>query len=313
MNKKLKPVIQIAGMKNWNWLQSEVLPNMVKALESMEITTHCEVCVGGLGLQPTRLLKHHENVVWIINDKDSEKENLYKVIRDNPFELEITCHDISTIIQSMIIDNTIYKDDRYLNVQEIILQQIQHGLQTKNVTQEVINASIMILQNCHSSRETTYTVEHKCKTFLKKAENICPISALFRSCKLVSVTGEDLLAVIKKYMRKKNIVLWIDPPYYLSDGGYPEKQPGWEYHNQIYELLIKVKCKFVLFLRIKASRTGKVDIDNEAIDDSLMNFYDNRYKGKNLYYKDMPVKQKYGFTTERVITNFAFDGCYDYK
>lgn len=313
MLKKIKTVIQIAGMKNWNWLQSEVLPNMVKALEAMEITTHCEVCVGGLGLQPIRPLKHPENVVWIINDKDSKKENLYTVIKDNPFELETACHEISTIIQSMIIDNTIHEDDKYINVQEIILQQIQHELQTKNVTQEVIDASIMILQNCRSSRGTTYTVEHQCEAFLKKAENICPISALFRSCKLVSITGEDLLAVIKKYMRKKNVVLWIDPPYYLSDGGYPEKQPSWKYHNQIYELLIKAKCKFVLFLRIKASRTGSVDIDNKAIDDSLINFYDNRYKGKNLYYKDMPVKQKYGFTEERVITNFAFDGCCDYK
>ena len=42
MLKKIKTVIQIAGMKNRNWLQSEVLPNMVKALEAMEITTHCE-------------------------------------------------------------------------------------------------------------------------------------------------------------------------------------------------------------------------------------------------------------------------------
>ncbi|MDE6677989.1 MAG: hypothetical protein K2K02_03010, partial [Ruminococcus sp.] len=102
MNKKLKPVIQIAGMKNGNWLQLEVLPNMVKALEAMGITTHCEVCVGGLGLQPTRLLKNPENVVWIINDKDSEKENLYKVIRDEPYKLESACDDILTIIQSMI-------------------------------------------------------------------------------------------------------------------------------------------------------------------------------------------------------------------
>lgn len=313
MNKKLKPVIQIAGMKNWNWLQSEVLPNMVNALEDMRINTHCEVCVGGLGLQPTRLLKHPENVVWIINDKDSEKENLYTVIRDNPFELETACYEISTIIQSMIDNNMVHKNDIYLDVKKSILQQIISNLQAKNYHKEVIAASVMIPKNCHSSRGTTYTVEHQRKAFLKKAENICPISALFRSCKLVSITGKDLLAVIKKYMRKKNVVLWIDPPYYLSDGGYPENQPGWKYHNQIYELLIKVKCKFVLFLRIKASRTGKVDIDNEAIDDSLMNFYDNRYKGKNLYYKDMPVKQKYGFTEERVITNFAFDGCCNYK
>lgn len=39
MNKKLKTVIQIAGMKNRNWLQSKVLPNIVKALEAMNINT----------------------------------------------------------------------------------------------------------------------------------------------------------------------------------------------------------------------------------------------------------------------------------
>lgn len=32
---KINPVIQIAEMKNKNWLQSKVLPNMVKALEAM--------------------------------------------------------------------------------------------------------------------------------------------------------------------------------------------------------------------------------------------------------------------------------------
>ncbi|MCM1315401.1 MAG: hypothetical protein NC040_07415, partial [Muribaculaceae bacterium] len=100
---------------------------------------------------------------------------------------------------------------------------------------------------------------------------------------------------------------------YLSDGGYSENQPNWEYHNQIYKLLIKAKCKFILFLRTNTSRTADTDIDNKAIDDSLRNFYDNRYKGKNLYYQDMSVNQKCGYTIERVITNFAFDDCCDYK
>lgn len=313
MNKKLKTVIQIAGMKNRNWLQSKVLPNIVKALESKKITTHCEVCGGGLGLQPTRLLKHPENMVWIINDIDSEKENLYKVIRDYPINLEYACDDILTIVQSMTASNMIHANDIYLDVQKSIFQQITTVLQTKGYTQEVMNAAVTILKNCHSSRGTTYTVEHQCKAFHEKTENICPMSYLFKKCKSVVITNEDLLVMIKKYMRKKNVVLWVDPPYYLSDGGYSENQPGWEYHNQIYELLIKAKCKFVLFLRINASRAADVDIDNKAIDDSLRSFYDNRYKGNNLYYQDMPVKQKCGCTIERVITNFPFDGCCDYK
>lgn len=310
---KIYPVIQIAGMKNWNWLQSKVLPNMVKALEAMNITTHCEVCVGGLGLQPVRLLEHLKNVVWVINDKDFKKVNLYKVIRDYPLKLEYACDDILTIVQSMIASDMVHENNRYLDVQEIILQQIKSELQTKGFTKEVIDATVTILQNCHSERATTYTVEDQRDAFRKKAANICPMSYLFQKCKSVIITSEDLLDVIKKNMRKKKVVLWIDPPYYLSDGGYPENQPGWNYHHQIYEHLIKVKCKFVLFLRMNASRTANVDIDNKAIDDSLESFYDNRYKGKNFYYRDMPVNQKCGNTIERVITNFAFDGCFEYK
>lgn len=313
MRPKLKPVIQIAGMKNGKWLQSEVLPNMVKALEAMNITTHCEGCVGGLGLQPVRLLEHLKNVVWIINDKDSEKVNLYKIIRDYPFKLECACDDILTTIQSLTESNMIHENDRYLDVQKCILQEITSELQVKEYPVEIVNAAVTMLQNCHSERATTYTVKHQCKAFRKKTVNICPMSDLFRSCKSVVVTSEDLLDVIKKYMRKKNVVLWIDPPYYLSDGRYPEKQPGWCYHNRIYELLIKAKCRFVLFLRINTSRTAAVDIDNEAIDDSLKSFYDNHYKGKNFYYRDMPVRQKCGYTIERVITNYAFDGCFEYK
>lgn len=311
MPESLKTVIQISEMKNKNWLQSNVLPDIVKALENLEITTHCEVCVGGLGLQPTRLLKNPKKVIWIINDKDSEKENLYKIIRDHPLKLESACYEILTNIQSMIENNTIHKNDRYLDFQKSILQQITNELQAKQYSKEIIYASLMILQNCHSARGTTYTIEHQCNAFLEKINNICPISYNFRRCKLVVITCEDLLDVIKKYMRKKNVVLWIDPPYYLSNGGYPENQSGWNYHNQIYELLIKAKCKFVLFLRINASRTD-VDINNKAIDVSLKNFYDNHYKGKNLYYKDMPVRQKYGNTIERVITNFEFNGCVKY-
>lgn len=313
MRTKFKPVIQIAGMKNWNWLQSEVLPNMVKALEAMNITTHCEGCVGGLGLQPIRLLEHPKNVVWVINDKDFEKVNLYKVIRDYPLKLEYACDDILTIVQSMIVSDMVHANNRYLDVQEIILQQIKSELQTKGFTKEVIDASVTILQNCHSKRATTYTAEEQCDVFRRKAANICPMSYLFQKCKSVVITSEDLLDVIKKYIWKKNVVLWIDPPYYLSDGGYPENQPGWNYHHQIYELLIKVKCKFVLFLRINASRTGNVDIDNKAIDGSLRSFYDNHYKGKNFYYQDMSVKQRSGYVTERAITNFAFEGCLKYK
>lgn len=289
---KINPVIQIAGMKNKKWLQSKVLPNMVKALEAMNITTHCEVCVGGGGLRPTRLLKHLKNVVWIINDIDSEKENLYKVIRDYPLKLECACGDILTIIHSLIEYSIVYENDRYLNVQESILQEITSKLQTKEYPRELVDAAVTILQNCHSERATTYTVEHQCDAFCKKTANICPMSHLFQKCKSVVITREDLLDVIKKYMRKKNVVLWIDPPYYLSDGGYPENQPGWCYHHKIYEHLIKAKCKFVLFLRIKASRASGVDVDNEAIDDSLVSFYDNHYKSKNFYYMDMPVNQK---------------------
>lgn len=311
MYKNLKTVIQISGMKNWKWLQSDVLPDMVKALENMGIIVHCEVCVGGLGLQPTRLLKNPETVLWIINDKDCEKENLYKTIRDYPLKLESACYDILATIQSMIDNNVIHKDDRYLDIQQNILQQITIDLQAKPYSKEIIDASVMILQNCHSARGTTYTIEEQCKAFFEKANNICPISDSFHKCKSVVITGEDLLVVIKKYMRKKNVVLWIDPPYYLSNGKYSENLPEWDYHNQIYNLLIKAKCKFVLFLRINASRTTK-DINNKAIDVSLKSFYDNRYQGKNFYYMDMPVKQSYGYTIERVITNFEFNGCIKY-
>lgn len=66
------------------------------------------------------MLEHPKNVVWVINNKDFEKVNLYKVIRDYPFDLEDACDDILTIVQSMIVSDMVHANNRYLDVQEII-------------------------------------------------------------------------------------------------------------------------------------------------------------------------------------------------
>ena len=310
LNSRAK-LIHILGMKNENCFQKDILPNIVKALETNGINTYIETCIGGFGLKPTLLLNNPGAITYILNDSDKDKINLYTMIAQKQTELQNACRAILSFRNNQNW-NSIKNKRLNANYKKKIKTAVEQLLTQSNYDKNIISATIMMFDMFCSQRNEMPTIEKYFDKFEKHIENIKGFNELIGKCRKVYTSDSDLLSVIKKYKGKSNAVLFIDPPYYLTNGGYKENQPGHSFHLEISKLLENAKCKFVLFLRIKASRAGSKDNNNQAIDDALISFYDNHYKGKELHYIDIPVKQNGGTTIERIITNFEFNGSLPY-
>ena len=154
------------------------------------------------------------------------------------------------------------------------------------------------------------------KSFKKLISNIRPMHNLMASAKEVNITNLDCLKIIKKYMKDEEACLFIDPPYIWSDGKYKYNAASESnYHKKIYAVLSKCKCKFVLFLRMTSSHQFKWQNQSDNLiqkDRCIRAFYDNRYKNKGYYKKEIPFDSSTDPTIECVITNFMFEGAEEY-
>ena len=121
---KALTIIRILGMKNR--IDTTLLQAIVSKAEEEGAIMHIETCIGGAGLQPTRMLSQPEKAKWIINDKESRKSDLYTVLYQYPFTLIATCKKIKSDIYPYFIDkaNNTYKKEKD-NIHTKILTKIQ--------------------------------------------------------------------------------------------------------------------------------------------------------------------------------------------
>ncbi|MBD5143615.1 MAG: hypothetical protein HDT22_08435 [Ruminococcus sp.] len=301
---KALTIIRILGMKNR--IDTTLLQAIVSKAEEEGAIMHIETCIGGAGLQPTRMLSQPEKAKWIINDKESRKSDLYTVLYQYPFTLIATCKKIKSDIYPYFIDkaNNTYKKEKD-NIHTTILTQIQRidHISSKTESDKIIQAAITMLDYAGVNKKIE-------KQFTAFEENLSNIKFLYSRLKAseVTITNEDLFDIIKEYKNKKNVILYIDPPYYLTDGGYPENCEDRESHKRLVDLLHKTSCKWVLFCRTQASRAYNSNNNSTLIDDALKSFYDNHYLSKGYYYSTWKCNK----TEELVITNFKFKNCKSY-
>ena len=131
------------------------------------------------------------------------------------------------------------------------------------------------------------------------------------SAKKVTVHSKDALDIIKENNRKNNL-LFVDPPYPETidyENGFSTK----DFENLAKDV-INYKGYFIFCCRITHSHRncpshkgiyGMVDLH-------IKNIIDRCFFGHKLYYKDYLYTINNVNAIERVITNFAFTGCYLY-
>lgn len=116
--------------------------------------------------------------------------------------------------------------------------------------------------------------------------------------------------IIKRYNRKKHL-LFVDPPYPKTKGY--ETDFSIEDFENIAKATINFNGYFIFCCRI-TDKHEKVYSHKDTYgtkDLRIKHIIDNSFSDNGLYYHDY-LFNKGGVAIERVITNFAFTGCYHY-
>lgn len=300
-DEKAYPILRILGMKDK--MPQKLIKAIVEKAEAEKAVIHIETCIGGAGLQPTRMLLHPEKATWILNDIEEDKTDLYYVVCYYPLVLRDICEKIISDICPCFQNKADNKyDDEKEHIHTMIREQIQK-IDGITDSDKIIRAAITMLDYAGYKND----VAHQFAAFKKHTNNISALRSRMKVSK-ATITNADLFDVIKKYKNKEDVILYVDPPYYLTDGGYPEDLSEYEEHKKLCAHLHKAKCKWVLFCRIEASRSHGKSANSRLVDDALRCFYENNYLF-NGHYSDKWTCSK---TQELVITNFEFDGCTSY-
>ena len=159
--------------------------------------------------------------VEVINDKDRELINLFKVIKEHPGELE-------RILQYEFVSRD--KFDFYKKVEIEYLTDIQRAVRY-----------IYIISNSFASRGVSFGYG----ALKSPSQKIFADDFIMLRDRLKNtyVENKDAMDIIERYDRE-NTFFFCDPPYYETSG-YKEKFTK-ENHIQLRDLLRKISGKFLL-------------------------------------------------------------------
>lgn len=261
--------------------------------------TVIEVCAGCCGVLP---MYYNPNVnAYILNELDEKRRNLITKIKSDPYDLINGCQQIYDLL-----NNSTYMD---FTCRKCTIDAINTFLKLNHCMEEAIT----LFNYCDNSQKLSKTPLHKyLKTFQKRYDNA---TALHNYIYNAVITGYNLLDLIEYYKNDPNVIFIIDPPYYLTDGCYKSNYPDMHFHKELAALLHKIKGRFILCLRINASRANNSK-NNKFIDRILYAFYNMAYGSGNFYmYCDdfdndkLMINFKNVGTLEAVISNYDFKGC----
>ena len=159
--------------------------------------------------------------VEVINDKDQELINLFRVIKEHPGELE-------RILQYEFVSRD--KFDFYKKVEIEYLTDIQRAARY-----------LYIISNSFASRGVSFGYGALKKPSQKIFED--DFTRLRDRLKNTYVENKDAMDILERYDRE-NTFFFCDPPYYETSG-YKEKFTK-ENHIQLRDILRKISGKFLL-------------------------------------------------------------------
>ncbi|MBO5320828.1 MAG: hypothetical protein J6B01_13660 [Ruminococcus sp.] len=256
-----------------------------------------EVCGGCCGVLP---MYYNRNVkAYILNELDSKRRDLIAKIKSDPYDLINGCQQIHVLVSS-----SIYMD---FTSKKSTIDAIETFLKLNHCMEEAIT----LFRHCTNS-QSKLSISEYLQKFQERYNNT---TALHNYIYNAVITGYNLLDLIEYYKDNTNVLFIIDPPYYLTNDCYKSNCPDMHFHKELAELLRKIKGRFILCLRINASRANNSK-DNELIDRVLYEFYNMAYgSGKFYMYCDdfdndkLMINFKNVGTLEAVISNYQFDGC----
>lgn len=259
--------------------------------------TVIEVCAGCCGVLP---MYYNPNVkAYILNELDEKRRNLIIKIKSEPYDLINGCQQVYNLINS-----TTYTD---IPCRESTVKVICNFLEENDCMPEAIT----LFKYCINSQKTL-SISKYLEKFHERYSNA---TALHNYIYNAVITGYNLLDLIEYYKNDPNVIFIIDPPYYLTNGCYKSNYPDMHFHKELAALLHKIKGRFILCLRINASRANNSK-NNKFIDRILYEFYNMAYGSDNFYmYCDdfdndkLMINFKNIGTLEAVISNYDFKGC----
>ena len=280
--------------------------------ESKEKLTIIETCGGGLGLLPVKYMDHPEWCNWIISDIEQEKTHLYAKVLETPHklaELSIKVYKYYIEQNNPILFDT-NKDASYIKI-------VNDAITCDSPYDDsIIKAVAKMIK--YSTSSYNYDQKKHIVQLPRRVENLMKIHWLLTSCNQVKIENKDMLELISENKNKKNTLILIDPPYLYAPGGkYEHNVTDKNFHDNLYTLLTKCKCKIALFGRITASKE-QGDHNNRLIDEQLKSFYNNRYMSypntePKFYYRTYKLTNRRIATIELILTNFPAAGFKPYN
>lgn len=135
--------------------------------------------------------------------------------------------------------------------------------------------------------------------------------------KSAKIYNKDSLKLIKRYIKKLETLLLVDPPYIFTNG-YPRdnvsgvKDFSYDMMKSLVRMLLQHEGIFLYFCRVTATRpNGKYSSDDYIYQDAILKEkIDEMFYGKkDIYYMDYDhVIQNNADVIERVISNYPFLG-----
>ena len=275
---------------------------VVHKAADMGINTFYQTCAGGLGLIIQFLLPNDYKCKRSIVDIDEDKINLYTCIRDNYYELMNVLKCFIAFVSSF---SWVSLEFRYESSAKQIVDKATAHLTASGYSPSIVKAAITFFNLIHNQRATNSTIKERIDELKKKLPFIAELSNILEG---VEIKQNDLKEVIKKYSRRRKYILFIDPPYLLTNGNYAVNESEFEFHLGLADLLHSCSCKFVLYCRVTASKFSGKNDDKRLIDDVLFAFYSNHYPKEKYYFCDVELKHGDNVTVERMITNLDMSG-----
>ncbi len=285
-----------------------------------------ETCAEVLGIYA----KHKFADTEILNDNDWDKINLYKAIQENPRRLIVQARALKV-------------DSATFDAQKSLLEEMKKTERSVKVNFEAAAAYLYVNQNSyrHGGEVLNYKVTQS--SYCKRLAAIKPLhqrmSQTTSSIQATEFQNKDLLKLIGKYRRQKNVLFIVDPPYLdtdyynnkaksgdaKSDDSIPGTTKsdttksdtaesdtakfGEAEHAKLARLLRLVKQNnrndFIYFCRITAAKGDQKKPNGEEWDRHMKGRIDDLYHGHGFFFVDVDLDD---VTTERIITSFPFDG-----
>lgn len=286
-----RPIFHLMGNKKWF---KKVFPRIIKQLLTEKIIEVTVDLFGGSGFL-TGCVRNHcskNNIALrsIYNDLDDEKINFLKQLQEHPKKLEKKC--------KKLLETYDYYQNKGEEESILQLRKEAEGLKRKNGLQGA--AAFWYVQTTNKKGEVNLKKR-------KALEGFAYDSKLYEK---VEIKNSDALYCFQQWFNNEKAFIMIDPPYPFTLG-YLYKHANEDFslrvHNQLYNKMLIAKATWIYFGRIDApkSHTGNQNEAKATSDDAQhLALFDDTFQDKGLFYMD----KKVGKNTERIVSNYPFEG-----